>query len=132
MDCPTTLKLQHSPPPLTVMMPDCSNNSVQWASAQSTPIDSDDGLLQQLCLYGLHHCPPPLTVMMPDCTTLYCMGFSTVHPHCTVMMPDCSNNGLALSTPIDSDDARLPTSTVWASSQSTPIDSDDARLPTTL
>ena len=51
--------LQHSPSPLTVMMPDCQQLCTVWASSQSTPIDRDARLLQQLCTIWAvwhHHC----------------------------------------------------------------------------
>ena len=88
---------------LTVMMPDCSNNSVLyglqhspqidsddarlllqlctiWASAQSIPIDSDDARLpQQLCTEWASSQSTPID--RDDARLQYYMGFSTVHPH---------------------------------------------------
>ena len=95
--------------PLTVMMPDCSNlNGLQhsllqqlWASAQSTPIDSDDArLLQQLCTKWASAQSTPID-----------------SDDARLLQQLCTKWASAQSTPIDSDDARLlqQLCTKWAS-----------------
>ena len=103
---------QHSLAPhchWTVMMPDrvLQQLCTKWASARSTPIDSDDArLLLQLCTIWASARSTPIDSDDARLLQQLCTIWASAH-----------------STSIDSDDARLllQLCTIWASAQSTPL-----------